>query len=50
MSFFAILFGLPIWIIATGFVVATKARRGTLGPAAHAPRVHAPQATQPVTG
>ncbi len=28
----AFLFGLPIWVIATGFVISTKARRGTLGP------------------
>jgi hypothetical protein len=31
LSFFAFLFGFPIWLIATGFVVATKQRRGTLG-------------------
>jgi hypothetical protein len=28
----AFLFGLPIWVIATGFVISTKARRGTLSP------------------
>jgi hypothetical protein len=27
ISFFALLFGLPIWFIATGFVIGTKARR-----------------------
>jgi hypothetical protein len=32
LSGFAFFFGLPIWIIATGFVISTKARRGTLGP------------------
>jgi hypothetical protein len=31
LSGLAFLFGLPIWVIATGFVVSTKARRGTLG-------------------
>ncbi len=31
LSFFAILFGLPIWILATGIVIAVKQRRGTLG-------------------
>jgi len=31
LSLFAFLFGFPIWLIATGFVVATKQRRGTLG-------------------
>jgi hypothetical protein len=30
----AFLFGLPIWIITTGFVITVKARRGTLGPSA----------------
>lgn len=29
ISFFALLFGLPIWLIATGFVIGTKARRAT---------------------
>jgi hypothetical protein len=27
LSFFGLLFGLPIWFIATGFVIGTKARR-----------------------
>jgi hypothetical protein len=27
VAFFALLFGLPIWFIATGFVISTKARR-----------------------
>ncbi len=31
VSFFALLFGLPIWLIATGIVIAVKQRRGTLG-------------------
>ncbi|MGO9855082.1 MAG: hypothetical protein ACLPYY_08585 [Acidimicrobiales bacterium] len=31
VSFFAILFGLPIWILATGIVIAVKQSRGTLG-------------------
>jgi hypothetical protein len=31
ISFLAFLFGLPVWVIATGFVISTKARRGTLG-------------------
>jgi hypothetical protein len=30
-SFFAFLFGFPIWIVATGIVIAVKTRRGTLG-------------------
>jgi len=34
LSGLAFLFGLPIWVIATGFVITVKARRGTLGPAA----------------
>ncbi len=33
LSGLAFLFGLPIWVIATGFVITVKARRGTLGPA-----------------
>ncbi len=31
VSFFALLFGLPVWLIATGIVIAVKQRRGTLG-------------------
>lgn len=31
LSFFALLFGLPIWLLATGIVIAVKQRRGTLG-------------------
>ena len=31
LSFFALLFGFPIWIIATGIVIAVKQSRGTLG-------------------
>jgi hypothetical protein len=30
-SFFGFLFGFPIWIIATGIVIAVKQSRGTLG-------------------
>jgi len=29
VAFFSLLFGLPIWFIATGFVIGTKARRST---------------------
>jgi hypothetical protein len=32
LSFLALLFGLPIWLLATGIVIAVKERRGTLGP------------------
>lgn len=32
-SFFAFLFGFPVWIVATGIVIAVKQRRGTLGTA-----------------
>lgn len=31
LSFFAFLFGFPIWIIATGIVIAVKHSKGTLG-------------------
>jgi len=31
LSLLAFLFGAPIWLIATGFVIATKQWRGTLG-------------------
>jgi hypothetical protein len=31
LSFFGFLFGFPIWILATGIVIAVKSRRGTLG-------------------
>lgn len=31
LSFFAFLFGFPIWILATGIVIAVKSSRGTLG-------------------
>ncbi len=31
LGFFAVLFGLPIWLIATGFVIGTKARRSAKG-------------------
>jgi hypothetical protein len=29
VSWFALLFGLPIWFIGTGFVIGTKARRAS---------------------
>jgi hypothetical protein len=32
LSGFDFLFGLPIWVIAVGFVISTKERRGTLAP------------------
>jgi hypothetical protein len=32
LSGLSLVFGLPIWVIATGFVISTKTRRGTLGP------------------
>ncbi|HVT42386.1 MAG TPA: hypothetical protein VHD39_05335, partial [Acidimicrobiales bacterium] len=50
LSFAALVFGLPIWLVATGIVIAVKQKRGTLGgdtgaaaavspvPAAHAPQ------------
>jgi hypothetical protein len=31
VAFFALLFGMPIWFIATGFVISTKARRVSKG-------------------
>jgi hypothetical protein len=38
IAFFALLFGLPIWFIATGFVIGTKARRSAKAlPVAPAP-------------
>jgi hypothetical protein len=48
LSFLALLFGLPIWLLATGIVIAVKQSRGTLGgdPKVAAP-VSAPQ-VQPV--
>jgi len=52
LGFFSFLFGFPIWLIATGFVIATKARRGTLGttPGNAPANVSAPvSAPQPVT-
>lgn len=30
LSFFSFLFGFPIWVVATGIVIAVKDRRGTL--------------------
>ena len=31
LSFLAFLFGFPIWLLATGIVIAVKQSRGTLG-------------------
>jgi hypothetical protein len=31
LSFFAFLFGFPVWVLATGIVIAVKQSRGTLG-------------------
>ncbi len=31
LSFFGFLFGFPVWLIATGIVIAVKQRRGALG-------------------
>jgi len=31
LSFFSLLFGFPIWLVATGIVIAVKQSRGTLG-------------------
>jgi hypothetical protein len=31
VSFFALLFGFPVWLLATGIVIAVKQSRGTLG-------------------
>ena len=31
LSFFAFLFGFPVWLVATGIVIAVKQSRGTLG-------------------
>jgi hypothetical protein len=47
LSGLAFIFGLPIWVIATGFVLTVKARRGTLGPAEENAR--AANVTPPVT-
>jgi hypothetical protein len=33
LSFFGLLFGLPIWLVAVGIVIAVKTRRGELDPA-----------------
>ncbi len=49
LSFLAFLFGLPVWLVGTGIVIAVKQRRGTLGgdPGAAPPVMAAP--AQPVT-
>lgn len=50
LSFFAFLFGFPVWIVATGIVIAVKHSKGTLGGDAGASggaTVSAPQ-SQPV--
>jgi riboflavin transporter FmnP len=41
-------FGLPIWVIATGFVISTKTRRGTLVPAGDVTASVVAPAKQPV--
>jgi hypothetical protein len=48
LSFLAFLFGLPIWLVATGIVIAVKQRRGTLGDAGAAQSISA-AAAQPVS-
>ncbi len=39
VGFFAILFGLPIWFIATGWVITVKARKNTLALAGEGPAI-----------
>jgi hypothetical protein len=50
LSFLAFLFGLPIWILATGIVIAVKRSRGTLGgdPRPGAGAVVSTAPTQPI--
>jgi hypothetical protein len=48
LGFLDFLFLFPIWLIATGFVIATKQRRGTLGPSSDSPAERA-NAAQLVT-
>ncbi len=48
LSFFAFLFGLPIWLVATGIVIAVKQSRGSLGPAPDAVSSTSPTVAQPV--
>jgi hypothetical protein len=49
LGFLDFLFAFPIWLIATGFVIATKQRRGTLGPSSDAVAATASPASQLVT-
>jgi hypothetical protein len=42
LSFLGFLFGFPIWIIATGLVVAVETRRGELGPTGGAAAMEEP--------
>jgi hypothetical protein len=48
-GFLDFLFGFPIWLIATGFVIATKQRRGTLGPSSDSATSATSPASQLVT-
>jgi hypothetical protein len=48
LSFLALLFGLPIWLVATGIVIAVKQSRGTLGGQPGTPPVAAGSVAQPV--
>ncbi len=49
LGFLDFLFGFPIWLIATGFVIATKQRRGTLGPSSESAASVGSSASQLVT-
>jgi hypothetical protein len=49
LSFLAFLFGLPIWLVATGIVIAVKQRRGTLGGDSGAASSVVAAPAQPVT-
>jgi hypothetical protein len=49
LAFLDFLFGFPIWLIATGFVIATKVRRGTLGPSSESAAAAGSPAQQLVT-
>jgi hypothetical protein len=47
LSFLAFLFGLPIWLLATGIVIAVKQSRGTLGESGSRPPVRRAGAASP---
>ena len=49
LSFVAFLFGLPIWLVATGIVIAVKQKRGTLGGERGATQPVGAPAAQPIT-